>query len=235
MFDVTLFRVPTFAAAQIIAFAISSSMFAQFLYLTLYLQNVLGYSPIQAGLRFLPLSLISFFVAPVSGRLSARLPMRFLLGGGLVLVAIALLTMSRVTTSSGWTVLLPGFLIAGVGIGMVNPPLASTAVSVVEPRRAGMASGINNTFRQIGIATGIAALGAIFQHRIAQELHGAGSAKAVASGAVQRGGAVARAAFVSGLHEILLVAAFVAFAAAVLAFVLVRRRDYVASGPAAAQ
>jgi predicted MFS family arabinose efflux permease len=233
-FDVRLFRVPTFAGAQIIAFSISSGMFSLFLYLTLYLQNVLGYSPIQAGLRFLPLSLLAFFVSPVAGRLSARLPMRLLLGGGLSLVAFALFLMSRVTTTSSWTVLLPGLLIAGVGIGMINPPLASTAVSVVEPRRAGMASGINNTFRQVGIATGIAALGAIFQHRIAHELHGAGSVKAVSSGAVRQGGAVARAAFISGLHEILLVAAVVSLAGAVLAFVLVRRRDFVASGPAAA-
>ena len=97
-----------------------------------------------------------------------------------------------------------------------------------------MASGINNTFRQVGIATGIAALGAIFQSRIASRLHGVGSAKAVASGAVQRGGEAARAAFVGGLHEILLIAAFVAFAGAVLAFVLVRRRDLVVSGPAVA-
>ncbi len=233
MLDFSLFRVPTFAGAQIVAFAISSAMFSQFLYLTLYLQNVLGYSPIQAGLRFLPLSLVSFFVAPVAGRLSAMLPVRLLLGLGLGLVGLALLLMHGVTTSSGWTELLPGFIIAGVGIGMVNAPLASTAVSVVEARRAGMASGTNNTFRQVGIATGIAGLGAIFQNRIQSELHGTGSAKAVASGAVQSG-EIARAAFVSGINEILLVAAFVAFAGAVLALLLVRRRDFVASGPAAA-
>ncbi len=153
-FDVRLFRVPTFTAAQIVAFTISGGMFAQFLYLTLYLQNVLGYSPIQAGLRFLPLSLVSFFVAPVAGRLSARLPVRLLLGLGLALTGLALVLMSMVKVSSGWTVLLPGFIISGIGIGLVNPPLASTAVSVVEPRLAGVASGINTTFRQIGIATG---------------------------------------------------------------------------------
>ena len=146
---------------------------------------------------------------------------------------VALLLMHGVTSHSGWTTLLPGFIVGGIGIGLVNPPLASTAVSVVEPRRAGMASGINNTFRQVGIATGIAGLGAIFQSRIQSKLHGVGSAKAVASGAVHQGGELARAAFVSGLNEILLVAAFVAFAGAVLALVLVRDRDFVASGPAA--
>jgi EmrB/QacA subfamily drug resistance transporter len=234
MLDLGLFRVPTFVGAQIVAFAISAGIFAQFLYLTLYLQNVLGYSPIQAGLRFLPLSLVSFFVAPVAGRLSARLPVRLLLGAGLALVGVSLLLMHGVTTHSGWTTLLPGFIVAGIGVGMVNPPLASVAVSVVEPRRAGMASGVNNTFRQVGIATGIAGLGAIFQDTIASKLHGAGGAKGVASGAVQQGGELARAAFVSGLNEILLVGAILAFVGAVLALVLVRSRDLVASGPAAA-
>ncbi|HLQ04049.1 MAG TPA: MFS transporter [Verrucomicrobiae bacterium] len=234
-FDVRLFRVPTFTAAQIVAFTISGGMFAQFLYLTLYLQNVLGYSPIQAGLRFLPLSLVSFFVAPIAGRLSARLPVRLLLSLGLALTGLALVLMSMVKVSSGWTVLLPGFIISGIGIGLVNPPLASTAVSVVEPRLAGVASGINTTFRQIGIATGIAGLGAIFQNRIASGLHGAGiSTKVVASGHVLQGGALARHAFVSGLHTILLVGAFVAFAGAVLALLLVRQQDFVASRPAPA-
>jgi EmrB/QacA subfamily drug resistance transporter len=231
MLDFALFRVPAFAGAQIVAFVIAAAMFSQFLYLTLYLQNVLGYSPIQAGLRFLPLSLVSFFVAPIAGRLSALMPIRLLLGLGMALIGLALLLMHGVTTHSGWTELLPGFLVGGVGIGMINPPLASTAVSVVEQRRAGMASGTNNTFRQMGFATGIAGLGAIFQNRIQSELHGTGSAKAVASGAVQ-GGELARAAFISGLNEILLVAAVVAFVGAVLALVLIRGRDFVASGPA---
>jgi EmrB/QacA subfamily drug resistance transporter len=234
MLDLGLFRVPTFVGAQIVAFAISAGIFAQFLYLTLYLQNVLGYSPIQAGLRFLPLSLVSFFIAPVAGRLSAGLPVRLLIGIGLALVGVSLLLMHGVTTHSGWMTLLPGFIVAGIGVGMVNPPLASTAVSVVEPRRAGMASGVNNTFRQIGIATGIAGLGAIFQNTISSKLHGAGSVKGVASGAVQQGGEIARAAFVSGLNEILLVGAILAFAGAALALLLVRGRDFVASGPAAA-
>ncbi len=230
MLDFALFRVPTFAGAQIVAFVISAGMFAQFLYLTLYLQNVLGYSPVQAGLRFLPLSLPSFFVAPIAGRLSSRLPARLLIGGGLALTGVALLLMHGLTTDSTWTALLPGFVVAGVGVGMVNAPLASIAVSVVEPRRAGMASGVNNTFRQVGIATGIAGLGAIFQNTIQSKLHGAGSAKAVASGVIQQGGDIARAAFLAGMNEILLIGAIVAFVGAALAFVLIRRRDLVTTG-----
>jgi len=219
MVDLSLFKRPAFVGAQTTAFAISSSMFAMFLYLTLYLQNILGLSPLGTGLRFLPLSLVSFFAAPIAGRLSARMPIRALLGAGLALNALALWLMSRVTVHSHWTVLLPGFIVGGIGIGMVNAPLASTAVSTVRQERAGMASGINNTFRQLGIATGIAALGAIFASKV--------DPRAFAPHPSE----LARASFVSGLHEILIVAAIVAAIGAVLATVLVRRRDFIASGP----
>jgi EmrB/QacA subfamily drug resistance transporter len=228
MFDLRLFRVPTFTGAQIVAFVISSAMFSQFLYLVLYLQNVLGYSPIQAGLRFLPLSMLSFVTAPIAGRLSARLPVRVLLSAGMGLIALSLYLMSGLTTSSRWTALLAGFVVGGVGIGMVNAPLASTAVSVVPPRQAGMAAGVNNTFRQVGIATGIAALGAIFESALDPRL-----APAIIAGAVHT--AAARHEFIRGLNHILDVAAIVALAGAVLAFALVRRRDFVASGPPRAQ
>ena len=219
MVDLTLFRRPAFVGAQTTAFTISASMFAMFLYLTLYLQNILGLTPLQTGLRFLPLSIVSFVAAPIAGRLSARVPIRILLGIGLALNAVAMWLMSRVSTSSDWTVLLPGFIVAGIGIGLVNAPLASTAVSTVRQERAGMASGINNTFRQVGIATGIAALGAIFASRVDPHAFAPNAS------------AAARASFVAGLHDILLVGAVVAACGAVLAAVLVRSRDFVASGP----
>ncbi|MFL5954389.1 MAG: MFS transporter [Gaiellaceae bacterium] len=221
MVDLALFKRPAFVGAQITAFTISASMFAMFLYLTLYLQNILHLSALATGVRFLPLSVVSFFAAPLAGRLSARLPIRYLLGFGLALNAIALWLMSRVTPSSHWTVLLPGFIVGGIGIGFVNAPLASTAVSTVRQERAGMASGINNTFRQIGIATGIAALGAIFASRV--------DPRAFAP----HPSAAAAASFVHGLHDILLVGAAVAGVGAVLALVLVRPQDFVASGPQA--
>ena len=222
MVDLALFKRPAFLGAQITAFSISSSMFAMFLYLTLYLQNILGLSPLQTGLRFLPLSIVSFVTAPIAGRLSARVPVRLLLGAGLALNAVAMWLMSRVSADSSWTVLLPGFIVGGIGIGLVNAPLASTAVSTVRQERAGMASGINNTFRQIGIATGIAALGAIFASQV--------DPRAFAP----HPGPAARASFVAGLHDILIVGAVVAACGAVLAAALVRRRDFVASGPQAA-
>jgi EmrB/QacA subfamily drug resistance transporter len=258
MFDFGLFRKPAFVGASIAAFALSASMFAMFLYLTLYIQGVLGYSPFQAGLRFLPLSVISFFVAPVAGRLSDRIPLRTLLGGGLILVGVALLLMGGLSTSSGWTHLIPGFVIAGAGVGMANPTLATIAVGVVPPARSGMASGINNTFRQTGIATGIAGLGAIFQHQVQTKMIDAlagtpvagrshALAHAVSSGAASQAidsappasralvAHAARSAFIGGLNDILVVAAVVALVGGVFAAVLVRQRDFVAQPqPAAA-
>jgi EmrB/QacA subfamily drug resistance transporter len=195
-----LFRKPAFTGAQLVAFTLSSALFSQFLYLALYLQDVLHYSPLQAGLRFLPLSLVSFVVAPISGRLSSRVPIRLLFAVGMTLVGVSLLLMHGLTAHSSWTTLLAGFIVGGIGVGTVNAPLASAAVSVVEPRQAGMASGINNTFRQVGIATGIAGLGAILQ---------------------------SQANFVDGLNRILLVASFVAFAGAIAGLALVRTSDFV--------
>ncbi|HEY3578322.1 MAG TPA: MFS transporter [Gaiellaceae bacterium] len=254
MFDFRLFKVPTFTGAQITAFAMSSCMFAQFLFIPLYIENVLGYSAVATGVRFLPLSLVSFVVAPIAGRLSTRVPVRLLLSGGLATIGVALLLMWGIDLGSDWTTLLAGFIVGGIGVGLVNAPLASTAVSVVEPRRAGMASGINNTFRQVGIATGIAALGAIFQSRITSVLAHSDIAapipplaREVASGATPHGplacercppgfhidpAEVAHQAFITGLNTIFVVAAFGLFAAAILAFLLVRQRDFVASGPA---
>jgi EmrB/QacA subfamily drug resistance transporter len=248
MFEFRLFRVPTFTGAQITAFAISAGMFSMFLYLTLYLQNVVGYSAVKTGVLFLPLTLTSFFVAPIAGRLSARFPVRIFLGGGLAVVGLSLLLMHGITLHSTASHLLPGFILGGIGIGLVNAPLAATAVSVVAPQRAGMASGINNTFRQVGIATGIAALGAIFQNQITSHLHGVTYlAKQVAStgsavppsvsmppAAYQVYVRAGHSAFIHGLNSILLVAAFVLFSGAILAFLLVREKDFVASGPAVA-
>jgi EmrB/QacA subfamily drug resistance transporter len=242
MLDLTLFRNPTFAGASVVAFAMSAGMFAMFLYIVLYIQNVLGYTPLGAGLRFLPLSLLSFFVAPLAGKLSQRLPARALLGGGLVLVGIGLLLMNGISDNSHWTTLLAGFIVAGAGIGCVNPNLAQAAIGVVDPRKSGMASGINNTFRQVGIATGIAALGAVFQSHVQDKVSAAlagtpmaSHAKDIAHGIAAGGGRqahgllkqIANDAFISGLNELFLIGAIVAFAGALLALVLVRQKDFV--------
>ena len=131
MLPLELFRNRAFTGVQLAAFAVSVSLFALFLYLTLYLQNYLGYSPLQAGLRYLPITLVPFFVAPVAVALMARLQARFIMAIGLVGVGAGLLLMSGLTAGSGWTALLPGFLVAGVGLGLLNPVIADVAVSVV--------------------------------------------------------------------------------------------------------
>jgi EmrB/QacA subfamily drug resistance transporter len=238
MFDLTLLRKPAFAGASIAAFAMSASLFSMFLYMTLYIQNALGYSPLQAGLRFLPTTLLSFLVAPIAGKLSARFPVRILIGAGLGLVGIGLVLMAHVNADSAWTVLLPGFVVAGIGVGLVNPPLASTAVGVVPPQRAGMGSGINSTFRQIGIATGIAGLGALFQQLLEAKVSGALArvpAEVLATGVPRVAGPSPAAqhayleAFTSALNDLFLVAAAVALVGGVLSAVLIRRRDFIAA------
>ena len=255
MLDLRLFRKPAFTGAQIVAFTLHASMFSMFLYIVLYMQNVLGYSPLETGVRFLPISVLSFLAAPLAGKLAERFPIRIFLGAGLCLVGIGLLLMSGIDPSDDWTTLLAGFLAAGVGIGFINPPLATAAIGVVEPRQAGAASGINSTFRQVGTAVGIAGLGALLQSKISDKLDAAlanaplprGASGQIAE-AVSSGGASAAAqavppqarelvadaahrAFIDGLNEIFVVAAVLAFAGAVLALLLVRRRDFVAAGP----
>jgi EmrB/QacA subfamily drug resistance transporter len=251
MFDLVLFRKPTFTGAAIAAFGISASIFAMLLYLTLYLQDILGYSALQTGVRLLVLSGGILVVSAVAGRLSERVPIRLLIGPGLLVVGVGLLLMRGLDAGSGWTHLIPGLLVSGVGVGMINPPLASAAVGVVHPRQAGMASGISSTFRQVGIATGIALLGSLFSSKVhaaalsglstvpAVRGKGTGIATALTSGQLGHALAplppsvrrqvivVAHSAFTTGLNEILLVAAVVALASGVLSFALIRGQDFV--------
>ncbi len=166
MFDLSLFRLPTFSAGSVAAFGLSASIFAMLLYLVLYLQDILGYSPLGTGVRLMYISGAVLVAATVAGRLSSRVPVRLLIGPGLIIVGVSLLLMRGLNAGSSWTHLIPGMIVGGIGIGLVNPPLASTAVGVVPPQRAGMASGINSTFRQVGIATGIALLGTLFSNHV---------------------------------------------------------------------
>ncbi|HEV7846945.1 MAG TPA: DHA2 family efflux MFS transporter permease subunit [Thermoleophilaceae bacterium] len=218
MLDLRLFRVPTFTGAQIVAFAIHASMFSMFLYIVLYMQNVLGYTPLETGVRFLPVSLLSFAAAPVAGKLAERFPVRLFLSGGLALVGLGLVLMSGIDPGDDWTTLLPGFILGGIGIGLINPPLATAVIGVVEPRRSGAASGINSTFRQVGTAVGIAGLGAILQSKLTHSL----DARGLATDA-------AHAAYIDALNELFIVGAVIAFAGAVCALVLVRRRDFISA------
>jgi EmrB/QacA subfamily drug resistance transporter len=250
MLPLGLFRSRAFTGVQLAAFAVSSSLFALFLYLTLYLQNYLGYSPLQAGLRYLPITLVPFLVAPLAVALMARVQARVLMAISLTGVGTGLLLMSGLSASSGWTALLPGFIVAGVGIGLLNPVIADVAVSVVPTQRSGMAAGINDTFRQVGVAVGVAAWGAIFLGRGAAKISALAAGTPAAAGnhprqlleaasdgrlrsaltAVPHGAralltSATREGFLSGLNAILVIGAMLAFAGAIVALWLVREHQ----------
>src|SRR5919198_419131 len=165
MLPLHLFKRPAFAGVQLAALAVSASMFALFLYLTLYLQGYLGHDPIEAGIRYLPVTVVNFAAPGAPAALLSRVPARGLISPGLGITGLGLLLMGGVDANSDWTHLLPGFILAGAGVGLINPAIADVAVSVVPKEQSGMASGINDTFRQVGIAIGIAAWGAIFLGR----------------------------------------------------------------------
>jgi EmrB/QacA subfamily drug resistance transporter len=210
MFDLSLFRVPTFCGGSVAAFAVNGCVYAMLLYIVLYLQDLLGYSALQTGLRLLIMSAVTLPAAIASGRLSSRVPLRLLISLGLALSGVGLLLMAGLAADSSWTHLIPGLVLAGAGSGLVNPALAATAVGVVPHRAAGMASGINSTFRQVGVATGIAVFGTLLASRVGH--------RPVTQ--------ISRAAFVGGLNEILVVSGLGAVAAAVAALVLIRARDF---------
>src|SRR3954447_19731977 len=170
MLSLELFKRPSFTGVQLAAFAVSASMFALFLYITLYLQNYLGLTPLQAGLRYLPITVASFVAAPISGALLSRVPARFLLAIALVGVGVGLLLMHGVDAGSEWTTLLPGFIVAGLAVGLINPVIADVAGSVVPVRESGMAAGVNDPFRRVGVAVGVAVWGAIFVGRGADKV-----------------------------------------------------------------
>jgi EmrB/QacA subfamily drug resistance transporter len=237
MLPLSLFRSPAFTGAQVTAFALSGSMFALFLYITLYMQEIEHLSPLQAGLRYLPFTVGSFFVAGGTASLEGKVSPRFLLAGGLAITALGLVLMSGAKQDDSWTVLLPGFIIGGLGVGLVNPVLANVALSTVPERMSGVASGINDTFRQVAIASGTAGLGALFlalsKQRIQDLLpsvsgNGArGLAEAVSSGTLRSStpGPIAHAAregFTHGFSVILLAGSALSLIGAVLALILVR-------------
>lgn len=248
MLPLSLFRRRAFTGVQLAAFAISGSLFALFLYLTLYLQSFLGYSPIEAGVRYLPITLGAFLVAPLAGIALARVQARYLMSAGLALAGLGMALMSGLEMGSGWTALLAGFVISGIGVGLLNPVIADVALSVVPKDQSGMAAGINDTFRQVGVAVGIAAWGAIFlgvgAEKTQQMAGGAldgeqarGLVEATSSGALpeaisalpagarETARSAAEQGFLHGMNEILLMGAILSFVGAVLALWLVRERE----------
>ena len=250
MLPLGLFKRPAFTGVQIAAFAISGSMFALFLYITLYIQNYLGHSPLETGLLYLPITVASFIAAPIAGALLSRVPARLMLSVGLLGTGVGLLLMSGIEAGDEWTTLLGGFLIAGAGVGLLNPVIADVAVSVVPREQSGMAAGINDTFRQVGVAVGIAVWGAIFVGRGADKVAEIAAGTPAAAGDRPRelveaassgnlGHALAGVSpdarelasnaagegVLAGLNSVLTLSALLSFAGAVLAMWLVRERE----------
>ncbi|MBN8870756.1 MAG: MFS transporter [Solirubrobacterales bacterium] len=199
MLDFALFRIRAFSGTALIAFSQSVAIYPLLLFLAIYFQAALGMTPTETGLRLMPMTVAIFVVAPISGKLTSRLPLRVPLGLGLLLLGLGLLLMRGVDATDAWTALLPGMAVGGIAIGMISPALAAAMVSVLPVEESGLSSGINNTFRQLGIAFGVAGLGAIFDYR-----PGISSPEQI----------------VSGLHSVALVAAVIAIGAAVVGWLM---------------
>src|SRR5262249_27405808 len=161
MLPLGLFRNRAVTGAQVAAFSISASFFALFLYTTLYLQEVLHLSPFDTGLVYLPGTIVMFVVSAASAQLADRTSPGAMISIGMILVAGGLALMTLADVKSTWLALLPGLLVVCIGTGLVNPALAAVALGSVDPAQSGLAAGINDAFRQGGIAVGVAAFGAI--------------------------------------------------------------------------
>jgi len=159
-----------FLAAVCVALIITFAMMGVFFFLALYMQDILGYSPLEAGIRFLPSTLMIVGVAPVAGRLSDRYGPRWLIAGGLTIAAASLFSFSRIQVDSGYLDLLPGFMLLGIGVAMTMSPMTSAAMNAVPVQKAGIASGVLSMFRMVGGSLGIAVTGAIFQGLVSSKL-----------------------------------------------------------------
>jgi EmrB/QacA subfamily drug resistance transporter len=212
MLDLSLFRIGSFTGANLVAMLVSLGMFGVFFFVSLYIQNILGWSATKAGASFLPMTILIILVAPIAGKLSDRIGSRWLMGGGMTLVSISLLLYQRVGLHSTFWTLLPAMLLGGVGMAMTMSPMTAAAMASVPVDKAGVGSGVLNSFRQLGGSLGIALMGAILASYVTT------SHPHSLEGAQQ---------FVNGLHAALLVAAVITFLAAVVAVVLVRTKPEV--------
>ena len=213
MLDLSLFRNGTFAGANLVVLLVALAMFGVFFFVSLYMQNVLGFSAVEAGAAFLPMTLLIVLVAPIAGKTSDRIGSRWLMAAGMVLVGVQLLYFSRLGLHETFWSLLPGLLIGGVGMSLVMTPSAAAALNGVPIDKSGVGSAVVNAFRQVGGALGIALMGAIIAHEV--------------------GGRRTPDAFIDGFSTSLVVAALIAFAGAVVAATMVRGRPrHEAAAPA---
>lgn len=251
MLDLGLFRIRSFNGLAIATVAANAALMTAILFQVLYMQYVLGFSAYGTGVRYLPLTLAVFVAAAVSGTFADRIPARLLVGVGCVALGLGMLAADAVTAGSPWTDLLPGMLLAGFGMGVFNPVRAAAAVALVPVSKAGMSSGMSETFQQGGVALGVAALGSVAHSRMSDDFSAAVTASGQFSGhAADRlaemvsvgrltevAGAVppaqralvagtANDAFVAGLDLVMRVGGIVAIVGGLLGFALMRQRDF---------
>ena len=203
MLDLSLFRSGTYAGANIAMLLVALAMFGVFFFVSIYMQNVLGDSAVQAGAAFLPMTILIILVAPVAGKLSDKYGSRWLMSTGMVLLAAQLLYLSQVGAEASFWNLLPGFLVGGLGMAITMTPTVAAATRAVPVEKSGVGSAVLNAMRQVGGSVGIALMGAI----VAREA----------------GGRVGVDAFMAGYERSLVVAAAIAFAGSIVAFALVRQ------------
>ena len=211
MLDLSLFKNPTFTGANLSVLLVALAMFGVFFFVSLYMQGILGYSAVQAGAAFLPLTALIVVVAPIAGRSTDRFGSRWLITIGMILLAIQLLYFSRLGVEESYWTIFPGMIIGGFGMAMVMTPSAAAAVRALPVDKSGVGSAVLNAFRQVGGAVGIALMGAIMANRIGD----------------LRGPSVflQKQAFVDGLSTTLTVAALIALLGAVVSFALIRAHD----------
>jgi EmrB/QacA subfamily drug resistance transporter len=248
MVDFSFFRSRTFLGANTVAFIVTFSMLATFFFIALYMQNILGYSAVEAGVRFLPSTVMIVLVAPLAGRLADRVGPRPLMVTGLSLTTIALLLQTRIDVDTGYGLLLPAFIILGIGIALVMSPMSTAAMNSVAAEKAGVASGILSMSRMVGGTFGVALIGALFQHlarnEVEHNLAGSGVSAAVRERIVDnlgsgsagdlppRAAEAAQDAFVHALSNGMWLSAGVAATGVVLAFWLIAPKGAAAPEPA---
>ena len=207
MLDLNLFRNTTFAGANTVMLLVGLAMFGVFFYNSLFIQNVLGFSAVQTGASFLPMTVLIILVAPIAGKYSDRVGSRWLVAVGMVLLSISLLSFSRLDVTSNFWDILPGLLIGGFGMAIVMTPITAAAMGSVPVDKAGVGSAVLNSGRQVGGSLGIAVMGAIVA--------------ASATGAPGTPGSLQ--GFVTGYQHALEVAAAIALAGAVLSVATIRK------------
>jgi EmrB/QacA subfamily drug resistance transporter len=206
MVEFRFFSDRNFLGAVVVALIVSFAMLGVFFFLALYMQNILGYSALEAGVRFLPSTLMIVIVAPVAGRLADRIGPRWLIAAGLAIVAASLYSFSGIAVDSSYGELLPGFMLLGIGIALTMSPMTSAAMNAVAVEKAGIASGVLSMFRMVGGSLGVAVTGAIFQ------------------GAVGNPETATPVEFVDALGHAMTISALVALTGAILGAIAIRAK-----------